>query len=46
MMMAKAGSPRPAVLMDYALLTSTTNMTFQSDTTYYVSGNVSIERHQ
>jgi hypothetical protein len=39
---AKAASKSPGLLIDYSVLTSVTNCTFQADTTYYVSGNCTL----
>lgn len=41
-LMAKATIKPPAAVVDYSLLTSSTNMVFKGDSTYYVSGNVTL----
>ncbi|HYV29926.1 MAG TPA: hypothetical protein VEO53_02270, partial [Candidatus Binatia bacterium] len=39
---AQAGSIEPGFAIDYNLVSSTANQTFQSDTTYYVSGTCTL----
>jgi len=42
MKLAKAKTTQPRLKVDYDLLSSSTNLTLQGDTTYYVSGAVNI----
>jgi hypothetical protein len=42
MKVAKFDDKKPGFLIDYSMVSTGTNLTFQSDTTYYVSGSVSI----
>ena len=43
MKVAKLATPKPGFVIDYASLNTTlTNYTFRGDTTYYISGNVSL----
>ncbi len=42
MKLARAQTAQPRLKLDYELLSTATNVTFQSDTTYYVSGVVGI----
>ncbi len=39
---AHASLPQPGFVLDYSLMASATNFTFQGDTTYYVSGLVNL----
>lgn len=42
MKVANSVAKEPGFLVDYSMVNSGTNLTFQSDTTYYVSGSVSL----
>ena len=42
MFLAKASPPRGGLVLDYITMTTQTNYTFQGDTTYYISGAVTL----